>query len=262
MINSLLFNSYNNLKFIKREKMIKSPYREKVQKQKDLEQDAFYNKDVEYFSHLVNSWITTNMEKDKAILTLSTAGLGVLITFFNNISPNYDFALLFYILSLICFVISIISGLWIFSENANYCEAVISEKTPNNENLIGKLDNFLIYSFIIGLICAIILSFILIFSKELKEKSNISTENKSLEMKISSLKQDYENNLKELQNQSIKIKELEKTREELFTLKNQLKENIDSLSNNLKNDLETIKLLKEKEFLLQSEIQKIKKENN
>ena len=51
-----------------------------------LEKELENNKDVEYYSHLVNSWITTRMEKDKAILTLSTAGLGVLVSFFSNIS--------------------------------------------------------------------------------------------------------------------------------------------------------------------------------
>lgn len=218
-----------------------------------LEKEFKNNKDVEYYSHLVNSWITTRMEKDKAILTLSTAGIGVLVSFFNNISYTNITALILYVLALIFFILAIISGISILSENANYCEYVICEETPKNNKLINILDYSLMYNFIFGLIVSIILSFSLIYEKHLKEESN-----KSLENKIYSLKKDYDNNLKELQNYLIELEKLEANKKEISNLKNKLLQNI----NNLTNDLESIKKLKEKELLLQTETQKIKIESN
>ena len=38
-------------------------------------------KGVAYYSALVNAWITTRMEKDKQLLTLSAAGIGLIIIF-------------------------------------------------------------------------------------------------------------------------------------------------------------------------------------
>lgn len=186
------------------------------------------NKNVEYYSHLVNAWITTNMEMNKSILTLSTAGLGVLLVFFNNISYTNIITLLLYGLSLIFFILAIISGIWIFSENADYCEAVINEKEIGNKKLIAILDKFLIYNFILGLISSIILSFVLIYNKDIQEKEKINI------------------------SKNIENKEIEKT----LNLKNQLEKDIKILSTNL----EDIKLLKEKKKKIEEEINLIVEE--
>lgn len=192
-----------------------------------LEKEVLNNKEVEFYSHLVNAWLTTRMEKDKAILTLSTAGLGVLVTFFNNISYTNIISLLLYGASLIFFIIAIISGVWILSENADYCEAVIKEEEAKNEKLIIILDKILMGGFIIGLSLSITLSFVLIYNKDLQEKQKVS----------------FSKNIVEIKN------EVEKT----LNLKNQLEENIKILSNNLKE----IKLLKEKQRETESEIKLI-----
>lgn len=192
-----------------------------------LEKEVLNNKEVEFYSHLVNAWLTTRMEKDKAILTLSTAGLGVLVTFFNNISYTNIISLLLYGASLIFFIIAIISGVWILSENADYCEAVIKEEEAKNEKLIIILDKILMGGFIIGLSLSITLSFVLIYNKDLQEKQKVS----------------FSKNIIEIEN------EVEKT----LNLKNQLEKNIKILSNNL----EEIKLLKEKQKETESEIKLI-----
>lgn len=192
-----------------------------------LEEELMNNKNVEFYSHLVNAWLTTRMEKDKAILTLSTAGLGVLVTFFNNISYANINSLLLYGLSLIFFIVAIISGVWILSENADYCEAVIKEEEPKNEKLIIILDKFLMGGFIIGLSLSITLSFVLIYNKDLQEKQKISL--------------------------SKNTKNIENEVEKILNLRSELEKNIKFLSNNL----EDIKLLKEKQKEIESEIKLI-----
>jgi hypothetical protein len=198
-----------------------------MKQKKILEKELENNKEVEYYSHLVNGWITTRMEKDKAILTLSTAGLGVLVSFFNNISANHYLSLILYGLALLCFIISIISGVWILSANAEYCEAVIGEEEePANGKLIDCLDKFLMGSFILGLFISIVLSFVLIYGKDSKEedKTTISKTVKILKEKVLSVEKIYENSVIQLKSDLIKIKILEEKVLEAEELKNNLKQ--------------------------------------
>lgn len=199
----------------------------KMTQKEILEEELINNKNVEFYSHLVNGWITTRMEKDKAILTLSTAGLGVLVAFFNNIVYSDITSLLLYGLSLIFFIVAIISGVWILSENADYCEAIIKEEEAKNEKLIDILDKSLIYSFILGLFISIILSFVLIYNKDLQEKQKTSL--------------------------SKNINNIESEIEKTLNLKNELEKNVKILYNNL----EEIKLLKEKQKRIESEMKLI-----
>lgn len=165
-----------------------------------LKKEFENNKNVEFYSHLVNGWITTTMEKDKALLTLSTAGLGVLVAFSDNVSSLNKISFSLYIAALICFIIAIISALNILSENADYCKSVINDiDIPDNEKWISILDTTLIWSFVVGLIFSIALSFFLITEKDNKNSEtkidNLETELKnlhyiqSLELKIAELKE-------------------------------------------------------------------------
>lgn len=227
-----------------------------------LENELINNKEVEFYSHLVNGWIITRMEKDKAILTLSTAGLGVLVAFFNNISYNNNLGLLLYGLALLCFIVSIISGVWILSANADYCEAVIKEEEPKNENLIDCLDKFLMWSFIIGLFISISLSFVLISEKDLKEvgKTTVSKSVKTLGKEVLSLQKKYENNTIQLKSDLTKLKNLEVKATAAENVKKQLKKEIEVLSLRLK-DLEDTNSLKEEKEQLENKIKQITKVN-
>ena len=226
-----------------------------MKQKKILEKELENNKDVEFYSHLVNGWISTRMEKDKSILTLSTAGLGVLVAFSDNISFNHYLSLFLYALALLCFIVAIGSGVWILSENADYCEAVINDETPKNENLIDCLDKFLMWSFISGLCISIALSFVLINEKDSKEenKTTISKSVKILKEKVLSVEKTYENSVIQLKSDLIKIKILEEKVLDAEELKKQIKEKIQVLTHKLK-DLEDTQALKEKEKQLENKI--------
>lgn len=226
--------------------MLKSPFREKIQRQKDLEQDTFYNKKVEYYSQVINAWLTTTMEKDKTILTLSTAGLGVLVTFFNNISINYN--LIFYILALLSFIIAIHSGIKIFSENAEYCQSIITGNKYDKTKLLKCLDKRLINSFYCGIIFSIILSSIFIYEKNIKEKDTVVSEKN-----ISSLKKESMDTVKLLELELTKIKEIEIQIEEAKKVKLEIEQNINKLSKELK-ILENINSLKEERKIIETKI--------
>lgn len=213
-----------------------------------LEKELNNNKEVEYYSHLVNGWITTRMEKDKALLALSTAGIGVLITFFNNISIENNLSFFLYLLALLFFIISIISGIWILSENAKYCEFVIKEEELKNEALIIRLDFSLIISFILGLIVSIALSVTLI-NKKTNEYSINSI--KKIERTINSLKAQYTNDLTSLEKMSKDIIELKNYKEKL-------KKEVNILSKELKK-LEDMKKFKEEKSQIKTRINEFNK---
>jgi len=214
-----------------------------------LEEELFNNKRVEFYSQATNAWFNTKMEKDKTLLALSTAGIGVLITFFNNISMENNLSFCLYILSLLFFITAIASGILIFSENAYYCEYVINDENPKNENLLKILDKCLISFFSLGLLLSIILSLILISEKSNKKIKEHSIDSiKKIEKTINSLKTQYNNDL---------IK-LEKMRKDLIDIENykiKLNKEVNELSNKIRN-LENIDKLKQQMTELENKINK------
>lgn len=164
-----------------------------------LDKELLNNKKVEFYSNSVNGWIATRMEKDKSILTLSTAGIGVLVSFFNTINIENIILFSIYIFALLSFVISIFSSLHIFGKNADYFMAVIGDKPKPS---LKGYDKILLYSFMAGLLFTIALSIMLIINNKPKVADNDTNSTKLekkyitlLENKISLLenKQKYSN---------------------------------------------------------------------
>lgn len=71
----------------------------------DEENSLDEQKSVTYYSALVNAWIATRMEKDKQLLTLSSAGIGLIIFFQPKLSTLFEFWV--WILAGGCFLISL-----------------------------------------------------------------------------------------------------------------------------------------------------------
>lgn len=174
--------------------MRKSLFRKDIEDDGKLKLEAYYNKEVEYYSSLNAHWFNSKNEKDKLILTLSIAGIGLLATFYQDKISNY-LSFSFFILSLVFFLICIFCGLSIFERNSIYLQSLIKEN-PNKEieKKLKKLDKFFIYSFFLGLIFTILLSIIYIFSN--KEKKN--SELKNLIEEILELKDDLKEEKRDL----------------------------------------------------------------
>ena len=111
-------------------------------------------KEVAYYSALVNAWITTRMEKDKQLLTLSSAGIGLTIIFQPRLSSILEFGI--WVISGICFLLSIGILLSIFSDNGNLIEAEIQDPESNLKIKLDKRISFKtkvsVWLFILGAI--------------------------------------------------------------------------------------------------------------
>jgi len=79
-----------------------------------------------YYSTMINAWINTRMERDKSVLTLSAAGVGLLVSLLTSVGASSGFEIIFYIFSFIGFLVATFSALYIFKLNADYVENDLS----------------------------------------------------------------------------------------------------------------------------------------
>ena len=137
------------------------------------------DKKVAYYSALVNAMITTSMEKDKQLLTLSALGIGAILTFItmgcntpSHISPTL------LLIPLVFFLTTIVSCLFIFGKNSEHLTLLNTRdnKIDNNQSaddenakiyhirkVFGWWDKIIFLSFILGVLslCGFALLFVL-----------------------------------------------------------------------------------------------------
>lgn len=111
----------------------------------------------EYRNLLRQSWVTSSFEKDKSILTVSSAGIGLLITLASAFPIKDKITLFVFMAATLAFMIAVCAAIWIFSENR---KVVLEQLHPEKSvRCIAKtLDRLLIYSFLTGLILSTFLA--------------------------------------------------------------------------------------------------------
>lgn len=122
------------------------------------EQKQSSEKEVAYYSALVNAWVTTKMERDKSLLTLSAGGLGVLITLLSTVGVKEIGELILYACASVCFAVTIILCVAILGRNATYLKNAVKGYQGDDMILawLDRLNSFsfimaVIFSFLIGL---------------------------------------------------------------------------------------------------------------
>jgi hypothetical protein len=120
-------------------------------------------KAVESYSAAQNAWYNTQIEYDKSLLTLSTAGLGFVIALLNTAGVTSAESLILNLLAIISFLISMGSVLFIFKKNGTYLHERLMPKAqvtepPTHSCLLGLLDNLATISFALGIVFSTILA--------------------------------------------------------------------------------------------------------
>jgi hypothetical protein len=82
-------------------------------------------KEIAFYSSLVQAWIDTRMELDRTLVTLSAGGIGLLATLLTTVGVVRRWHLWFYALSALGFLIALIVELVIFKKNAAIIEEII-----------------------------------------------------------------------------------------------------------------------------------------
>jgi len=119
-------------------------------------------KEVAYYSTLLGAWVDTKMEHDKSLLTLSSGGLGLLITLLSTVGVKEKRELILYVFASLCFALTIILCIIIFERNAIYLKKVVTGY-QNDDSFLTWLDclnsflfvSAIIFSALIGLVVSV-----------------------------------------------------------------------------------------------------------
>lgn len=129
---------------------------EKIDITDNLQQKEYIEKEKAFYSAMVSAWINTRIERDKQLLTLSVTAIGVLVTLLRTISVSNFTQLILFSCTLLSFLITVISIIYILDRNALHIEKILSENQTQDEILI-VLDKIAGFSFMIGIILVVII---------------------------------------------------------------------------------------------------------
>lgn len=111
-------------------------------------------KNIAFYSVLLSAWIETRMERDKTLVTLSAAAIGLLVTILTTAGAKHFCEILLFAVAVVSFLVTIRSSLVIYQLNCQHLEDAIrgsSERDPKLE----KYDKRSLRAFIIGAIAAL-----------------------------------------------------------------------------------------------------------
>lgn len=112
-------------------------------------------KSVEFYSQGVAAWFNTALEHDKSLLTLSVAGLGMLVGLMPNGIRSVE-SLLLYVGAIVSFLVCLFSVLMIYKKNLKHIQDVFMGK-DNSDKSLEILDTTAAISFFIGVLLSSII---------------------------------------------------------------------------------------------------------
>jgi hypothetical protein len=108
-------------------------------------------KELEHYKIVLNAWVLSRLEKDKAILTLSSAGIGLLVTLITKFGVKSQCELLLYTFGILIFIVAAGCIVAIFHFNANHLKKVVKEEESESP-FLQFLDKAAATLFILGLV--------------------------------------------------------------------------------------------------------------
>jgi hypothetical protein len=117
----------------------------------------YRQKTVAHYSAAVTGWFATRLELDKSLLTLSSGGVGLLVTVLRPAMHSCA-AQVIYALALIAFIVCDMIVLVIFKRNSTHLEAVV-HSSEASDFVLAFLDTAAIVTFICGVVLSAIIGF-------------------------------------------------------------------------------------------------------
>lgn len=131
-------------------------------------------KDVAYYTALVNAWIQTKIEHDKTLISLSAGGIGLLIAILSAVGVKYWWVILLYFCALFSFITTIALCMYIFVRNSKHIEDVLKGKT-SQDYVLKRLDKLSFIFFVLALLFSMSIGTVTGFDKlnERKAKGHV-----------------------------------------------------------------------------------------
>lgn len=104
-------------------------------------------KEIAFYSALVNGWLTTRLEHDKTILTLSAGGVGLLVTLLTTLGVRSNTVFVLFVFATLAFLVAIIAVVVVLKKNASHLEKVV-KGTESSDPVLRFLDGVASYSFV------------------------------------------------------------------------------------------------------------------
>lgn len=151
-------------------------------------------KDLAFYTAILNAWISSSFENDKSILTLSMAGIGFLITLLTAFKVHSIFILLFYLFPIVLFLVCIFLILLIYYQNRNLLQKIIhleenDEKTKNPKNKISvdksesflkSLDRAVFICFFLAILLSVVVGTLTGINEYKKQQQHLTEKSKNL----------------------------------------------------------------------------------
>lgn len=118
----------------------------------DKDAEIQHDYDLVVYSSKVQAWVTTKFEKDKHLLSLSVAGIGLLVTLATAVGIDDIKTAIIYVIAVTCFLVCTIVILTIFDKNSDYLLASINSHESVESPDLDMLDSLANKSFITGII--------------------------------------------------------------------------------------------------------------
>jgi hypothetical protein len=141
-----------------------------------MSDDNYSDKEVAFYSATLSAWYTTKFEKDKHLLSLSSAAIGLLVTLATAIGTSTLCVAAMYALAVFSFLICVMAVLAIFDRNSQYLENLV-KNVNDRDPLLSFLDKLASSSFIFGIIFTLLVG-LLSGIESYKKEEHIMAENK------------------------------------------------------------------------------------
>jgi len=109
-------------------------------------------KEVAFYSAVVNAWVQTRMERDRSLLALSSGGIGLLVTLLTTVGIVDAWQLVLYIFAASAFATAILSAILIFGRNAEHLRRLATTDECSDDPSLIRLDTLLLVGFVVGMI--------------------------------------------------------------------------------------------------------------
>lgn len=107
------------------------------------DQEEYKQREIAFYSAMLNAWLTTKLELDKHLLSLATFALGLLVTLSTTVGISNNYAQILAALSALCFCITVFTVLKIFDKNAAMVLSVVKaseNQSDSTREILSRLD--------------------------------------------------------------------------------------------------------------------------
>ena len=105
---------------------------------------------------LTQAWLKNKLDLDKGLFSLSGGMLGLIVFLMSFVRMSSTLTLVFYIVAVLCFLMSLSLSIFIYKGNSNFIEKLKNDVRTADE-LLPVLDKVCLISFMVGIIFVVLI---------------------------------------------------------------------------------------------------------